>query len=388
MPDVVVVGGGPIGSRLAYRLSTQGYQVVVLEKNLQIGKKLCCTGILSQQCVTDFAIPSSVVWREVNSAKIYAPSGEFIRIQRPETQAYIVNRPALDLALADAAMKAGAEYRLKSKVEQIQHWPGKVVVQVVEPGRIYNLEAQCVVLATGFAVPLVRKLKLGQPRYLVTGVQVEVETSGLEEVEVYFSQTLAPAFFAWLVPTQNGKGLAGLMSPSSAGLYIRNWLDDLKNQSKILTLNSRIQYSGIPLKPLSRTYAERILVVGDAAGQVKPTTGGGIYFGLIGADIAAETIHKAFQTGNFSARRLSDYERAWKKKLGQELRQEYYARRIYTHLNDQQINKLFSGLKSSGIVESMLKEETISFDWHGGLLLKAFKSGLLGSFKRLLHKSS
>ena len=135
----------------------------------------------------------------------------------------------------------------------------------------------------------------------------------------------------------------------------------------------KLSYGGIPLKPPARTYGERMIAVGDAAGQVKPTSGGGIYYGLLGAEIAAETLHRALAEDDLSAKRLARYERAWRKKLGRELRTGYWARKLFERLSDRQIDRLFEIIKAGGIDEALLKAEDVSFDWHGRTIMQADK---------------
>jgi flavin-dependent dehydrogenase len=134
-----------------------------------------------------------------------------------------------------------------------------------------------------------------------------------------------------------------------------------------------MSYGAIPLKPLARTYSERMIVVGDAAGQVKPMTGGGIYYGLLCADIAADTLHQALTDEDFSAKRLSRYERAWRRKLGRELRTGYWARKLFERLSNRQIDRLFEIVKAGGIDEALLKAEDVSFDWHSRTLRQLLK---------------
>ena len=110
--------------------------------------------------------------------------------------------------------------------------------------------------------------------------------------------------------------------------------------------------------------------MGDAAGQVKPTTGGGIYYGLLCADIAANILHRALASNALSAKSLADYEREWGKKLGRELRIGYWARRFYERLSDRQLDKIFDIIKSYGIDEALLRAGELSFDWHGAVVLR------------------
>ncbi len=147
-------------------------------------------------------------------------------------------------------------------------------------------------------------------------------------------------------------------------------MSSLLAQGKIVSVEAELSYRGIPLKPLARTYGERFLVVGDAAGQVKPTTGGGIYYGLLCADMAANNFHRALKSNDLSAKSLASYDRGWRRKLGQELRIGYWARKFYEHLSDRQIDRIFDIIKSEGIDEALLKAGDLSFDWHGTVVLR------------------
>lgn len=197
---------------------------------------------------------------------------------------------------------------------------------------------------------------------------------GLDEVEVYLGQEIAPGFFGWLVPTSAGKALAGLLSRRSPGSYLKNLLSSLLAQGKITSTETKIIYGGIPLSPLPKTYRERVVVVGDAAGQVKPTTGGGIYYGLLCADIAAEVIHSALSAGDFLGKRFARYEKDWKKKLSRELQIGYWARKTYEGLDDRQIENIFDIIQANNIHEDILQSPDFSFDWHGDSILRALKN--------------
>ena len=149
---------------------------------------------------------------------------------------------------------------------------------------------------------------------------------------------------------------------------LETWLQQLAEREKIVSADVPFQYGGIPLKPLPRTFSDRVLVVGDAAGQVKPVTGGGIYFGLLCADIAADHLDRALRNGDLSARSLAGYERAWRQRLGKELKQGYFARRMYERLGYRTLDKLFRTVRDRGIAEALLEDPSLKFDWHGGAL--------------------
>lgn len=382
--DVIVVGGGPIGSYAAYRLASAGHRVMVLERKRSVGEAVCCTGIVSRECLNTFAIEGSTVLRLVNSARLFSPSGKQLRLWREETQACILDRTALDIFLAGRAMGAGAEYLCNSLVKDVTTTGGGMSVATLCRGQEAVLEARAVVIASGFGSGLGRRLGLGRFGDFAVGAQAEVAAPGLDEVEVYFGG-MAPGFFAWLVPTVPPMARVGLIARRSPALYLKKWLKHLAAEGKIASPDAAISCRGIPLKPPPRTYGERLVVVGDAAGQVKPTSGGGLYYGLLGADIAASTLHQALEDDDLSARRLGRYERGWRRVLGRELRIGYWARKLFERLSERQLDQVFDIVRANGIEKALLGASDLSFDWHSRAILKLVRyqvvSGVLGVIK-------
>lgn len=368
---MVVIGGGPVGSYVAYKLAGMGYGVMVVERKEELGGPVCCTGVISRECVSSFAIDDSVILRQVNSARLISPSGRsLLWLWRGKPLACVIDRAAFNMAMVNRAQGKGVKYVLNSLVRGIEVGDNRVRIEATRQGEGLNFEARAVIIATGFGSRLAWESGLGKVGYSVIGAQAGVETTGLDEIEVYFGQEIAPGFFAWLVPTSPRQAVVGLLSRHSPGLYLRKLMSSLQAQGKIASAEAEPCYRGISLKPLPRTYGNRLVVAGDAAGQVKPTTGGGIYYGLLCADIAANNLHRALESNDLSARSLAGYERGWKRKLGRELRIGYWARRFYGRLNDRQIDWVFDIMKSEGIDEALFKADDFSFDWHGkGLLM-------------------
>lgn len=373
MEDLIVIGAGPAGSYVAWQLARSGLRVVVLEEHEKIGEPVRCTGIIGREAFERFFLPEKAIIRAANSATFFSPSGDSLHMKKNKVQAYIVDRAAFDSSLADKAQEAGALYHLNSKVVGMQLGEGCVRVEVGSGGGKRIIEARSVVLATGFGSRLPEKLGLGRVGDFVVGAQAELKTDGVEEVEVYFGQRVAPGFFAWLVPLSPGRGLAGLFSRRHPGQYLAEFLEVLSRQGKVKGVEGKVTYGGIPLRPLPRTFSHRLLVVGDAAGQVKPTTGGGIYYSLLCAEAASETLKEAFSTGDFSSRLFSRYQKGWKRKLGRELQMGYFARQLYERLEDSQVEDIFRIVKSNGIHEFLLRSDGFSFDWHAGLIGKALR---------------
>jgi geranylgeranyl reductase family protein len=370
--DVAVIGGGPIGSHVAFRLAVLGYEVVVVERKTETGGPVCCTGIVSRECVSSLALDKDVVFRQANGARLLSPSGRVLRLWRPEPQVSIVDRTAFNVALANRAQGQGVEYRLNSSVVGAHFSDNGVSLEFGMQGNgIKYLQARAVVIAAGAAsAGLAVALGLGKVGDFAMGAQAEVEIMGVDEVEVYFGGEITPGFFAWLVPISSQKALVGLLSRRKPEVYLRRLLARLLAQGKIVSTKVEMTRGGIPLQALARTYGERLLVVGSAAGQVKPTTGGGIYYGLLCADIAANHLNRALKSDNLSAENLSSYQREWRKRLGVELRIGYWARKLYERLSDRQIDQVFDIIESNGIDEALLKAEDLSFDWHSKVVLR------------------
>jgi digeranylgeranylglycerophospholipid reductase len=369
--DVTVIGAGPAGSYVAGSLAAAGHRVLVVEKRDKVGKA-SCAGIVGQECIQAFNIPENIILRRLNSATLFSPSGKPLHITRPEPQAAVLDRAAFDTLLAERAQAAGADYRFQCRAVNVITERDKTTTTVIYKDKEETIASQALVLAAGFAPGLLGRLGLGAFRDFTIGAQAEVTAPGLSEVEIYFG-AVAPGFFAWLAPTSPPLARAGLLARQRPGRYLQKWLAELAVAGKIASTEVRISYGGIPLRPLRRTSGERLIVVGDAAGQVKPTSGGGIYYGHLAAASAADVLHDALSDGDLSAKRLARYERAWRKQLGREIRIGYWARRLYERLDDRQVDRLFATISARGIDTALLRAPDLSFDWHAKTILRLLR---------------
>jgi len=363
MYDVLVVGGGPVGSQAAFRLSTAGYHVAVVEKKADFQTTVCCTGIISEECFLKYNIDPAVVFRHVRSANIFSPSGIRIHLERPSPQAVILNRTAFNQYMAKRAQNQGVEYLLGTTVVRIQSFPEAVTLFT---DNLLNsiISAKTVIIATGANVSLLKSIDLRQPGVFAAGAQAEVSTHDVSEVEVYTGHDIAPGYFTWLVPTSEGKGLAGLLSDKQPAEHLRRFLVKLESLGKISSSKVTVITGTVPVRTASRTVTDRVLVTGTTAGLVKPTTGGGIYYGLLSADIAVDIIQLAFASGNFSQSNYIKYQHTWKKILGKELRLGARARLLFEHLSDARINRIFDIIYKNDLLGQLMQHNDVTFDWH------------------------
>jgi geranylgeranyl reductase family protein len=353
-----------------------GHDVAVFEQKIAPGVNVCCTGIISTECFDSFGISTDVILTKATSAKFFSPSGRCLRLQTDKVKAYVVDRLLFDKAIASKAQSQGAHYFFSSQVIDIVPGKDSIKAETLCSGVRQIFTARAVILANGFRPKLSRKLGLGKIKSFLIGAQAEVETKKVDEPEVYFGQEVAPGSFAWLVPTSANKAYLGLLSTSQANLHLQKLLLTPLCHGRITSQEVEIRQRAIPLGTLPLSYGDRILVIGDAAGQVKPTTGGGIYFGHLGARIAVNVLDEALSSDNLTAAQLSRYQKQWKAKMGKELSLGYWARWAYARLGDRQIDGIFDILDSGKLAGRLLNSSDFSFDWHSRLILASLRYGL------------
>ena len=351
--DAVVVGGGPCGSFSALTAAKLGAKVAICEEHESIGIPTHCTGHLSLNGLKRLRLhplPKNIVENEIRGATFYSPSGkEFsIRFNSPVTCA--VNRELFDKHLADLATKAGVEYRLGFRVESLILEKDSVKGVVVNQRRVKEtLSSKIVIDAEGVSSVISKRVGL-QPldrSMIVNAVHVEIDRlNDVEDdsIEVYLGKKYAPGLFAWIIPKQKGTAKIGLATnvgnpKKYLHKFIRNHpIASLKlNKSKILSQSFHpISLGG----PIPKTYRRGLLFVGDAASQVKPTTGGGVIFGLLCSKIAGEVVHEAIENNDFSERFLSRYQNRWRALIGFELTLMRQLRIMLNGLSDRRIDKI------------------------------------------------
>ena len=374
MYDIIVVGAGPAGNLAASRLSAKGFRVAVLDRRHEIGDKLC-TGIVGPECVQRFPPDPSHVRHVAVAATVVSPAGERYRIARERAQAFVLDRVAYVRSLADSAAAAGAEYRLGQQVTNVNASNGHVDIGISSRSGRHSYRARMLIIGSGFGTPLLDMagLRNGHLNGHMVGAQAEVEAPGLESTEVYLGRTIAPGSFGWLVPLSDSRALVGAVSRERPNGEMERFLSSLQRSGKVRKVVKPLRRWGVPLRPLSKTYADKVLVVGDAAGFAKPTTGGGIYYALLSGEMAAEAAEEAFQMDDLSAKRLKGYQRRWKAVFGSELRTGYYARVLFEALGDRQVERLLRLCVEAQ--EDLIGAREFSFDWHGKVILKALRRG-------------
>jgi digeranylgeranylglycerophospholipid reductase len=366
--DVVVVGGGPSGLRVAGRLAAEGRAVRVLERKPRVGTNVICTGIVGREAFDDFGLDREAVIGEIRTVRLVSPRATVLTYEHPGPFACVVDRERFDGGLAESARAAGAGLEFGTSVERIGIGPEGVVVEARDAaGEPVRLAAAMAVVASGVDARLQKSAGLGRARDFLNGAQVEVPArSGPDPTTIVFGRDLVPGGFGWAVPAGEGKVRVGLLTSKEPGAALKRMMEtsfgDLAREAEGLPVRTKPVAQGL----ITPTFGDRVLSVGEAAGQTKTTTGGGISYGLLCADLAAEVILEAFQTSCFGAHSLAEYERRWRRVLEKEIVVGYYTRKMCARLSDGQIEGLFQLARTDGIVPII--REKADFEWHSGLI--------------------
>ena len=330
MYDFIVVGAGPAGSRFARRAAAADRDVLLLEKGT-VGTPLACSGHVSEdiwEYVGDDA-RERLLQNRVYGARFHVggPGSNSSPFYKQEPVSNVIDRVGLDRTLADAARAAGAELREGHTVVGVEEHDERIVVEVSVAGdregstdsgsdtvsgtsntATQRFETRMLAGCDGPTSRVRRSLGLPEPDELLHGVLAFDNTS--DDGDLVDVHLTAPTFFAWRIPRGDAGVEYGLAAPP--GDDVSALFDRLTDEYDVTT--DRFCSGAIPVGPPARVTTDRAFLIGDAAAQTKPFTGGGILYGMAAADIAAEAIDPN-DPGT-----LTQYESRWREELGREIR--------------------------------------------------------------------
>jgi digeranylgeranylglycerophospholipid reductase len=371
--DVIVVGAGPAGLTAATRLSEQGWNVGVAEEHAQIGSPVNCSGVLGVEAFERFQLPSELIRHSLSNLEFVSPRGLRWEFETANDLAHVVVRGEFDRYLGERARAAGASVLLGHRVTSVDPAFGGVELGVSDGDSApRSLRCRAVVVATGAGMPLLKKLGFNDVPSRLLGVQTEIELP-VRRVEVYFGQKWAPEGFAWVVPLGDGRAKVGLLCRRDGPNTLRRFLARPDLSERTTGVPGPIQCSVLPLGFLRQSFAERILVVGEAAGHIKTTTCGGIYYGMRTAELAAEVLDSSLASDRLDSATLSSYEHRWRALLQREIETGLKLRRSFKLMSDWGVERLMS-LARRDAVARLIRDEA-NFDWHRGLIDAVFRHG-------------
>jgi len=366
--DVAVIGAGPIGSYTAYRLADKGFDVCLLDEKERIGEDIVCAGVISKEAFKRYDLPHESILSRIDSFTFVSPRCQRLEYTHHDVFAYVTDRKVFDKCLFKLAQKVGVETHLKQSVLEIKKSSNFFTLHCIN--KQYRTKA--VVLATGINYQLQDQLGMGRPPNFLYGSQIELPiTTSPSNIEIHIGQSFAPGSFGWIVP-KNHSSLVGTIVEKNGKVWLERMLKERLN-FKV----SEIKRDGIKVKPIAfgsikKSIQDKVLAVGEAAGQVKTTTGGSIFYGLLCSEIAVDKLTKTLRYGD----NLNDYEITWRSVLTPELEIGKRLRRVASSLSDDTIERLFSFVKLNRFWVQLLVPR-INFDYHSNMIffcLESFRS--------------
>ncbi|MEE9563339.1 MAG: NAD(P)/FAD-dependent oxidoreductase [Nitrosopumilaceae archaeon] len=360
--DVVIAGGSIAGLFCAREIANSGHSVLVLEEDYEIGTPEHCGGLVSTSGLEELGIiPRSKTFDHmIESAEVFAPNGNSFTINSKKQKVAEINRRELDKQIAHQAQKNGADIKVKTSFQELTN----------EGVRTSDGEIKCKIVVDARGVSaLVNKDRDG----ILSSAQYEIYADWIKKgkVEVYFDQEKYPGFFSWIIPSSEGTGKAGVAGRGiNAADALENFLSKKGKYSTIRKIFAPIWIKG----PIEKFVSDRLVIVGDAAGQSKPTTAGGIFSCGMAGIFAGQAIAKFLESGNKSD--LEEYQKNWKQKFGKEFEKQSFARKLLERLDNQTINKLFESITPEIVKDISEKDD---FDFHTGSIIKLL--GMKGSIK-------
>ena len=322
--------------------------MLILEEHPQVGVPSHCSGVVSLNGLRLLGLEPhhSFAQRLIHGARIHPPNGEPFEVRRKEPVALILNRTRFDQFLAKQAISRGVELRTNARAVKFQPFNDRSAAITLQNGE--KISCRVVIDASGAGSRLPELAGLESPDWsqLLPGLQYElVDTQPQGDVvELFFGERRAPGFFAWSIPTGDKSVRVGLASKKG---NVKKLLDELvRDNWPRATVDATKSGAVLVSGPLSRCWSQSFLVAGDAAGQVKQTTGGGIVIGGYCGMLAGRAASRFAETKGENTDGLREYDVEWRKMFGSDLRRMRLARRIFAGLSDDTLNRLFDAVRN------------------------------------------
>ena len=334
--DAIVVGAGPAGSTFAEALARASFRVALLEEHEQVGVPKHCSGLVSPRALEIAGVSPEVMGlQEYRQARVWAPGGGTLWLRSDSVQAIAIERDCFDQALAQRAVDAGAELMLSTRARHFQREDSRIAIQATTPRGEICLHAPLLVGADGATSRVARWMGASGKREVIPAIKADVTftSGGTDTIEILVGSGVAPGWFGWVIPLPGRRATIGMGATGSPRVHFPAFLDIVRRRFGDLSLDST-HSAPIPLGPARDFVGDDVLLIGAAAHQTKPTTGGGVYLGIRAAQLAAYVAAHALtrvRAGSqhaLSRRALAPYEEAWQRQEGRSRRRAPPAQRL------------------------------------------------------------
>jgi geranylgeranyl reductase family protein len=384
--DLVIVGGSANGSQAAYSSAKAGLRVAIIEEHGTTGLPEHCSGLFSYWGLDllDSMPPESIIFnKEIYGSRIISPQGSVMTVRKDAPHALVSDRAAFDRFLLDRAVSLGATLYQPFRAIDVVRRNGVVETTITNSnGEKITLVSPLFISAEGIRATMAEKLGLKGPDTTRFVNAAQFYMYGLNDVdkelvEVYQTHQFAPDFFAWLIPMSDDSAKIGLGTSRKAA---SKELEKLVKEHPVMKLRcdgseirrktaGRIPTTG----PVKRTYGDNVMLVGDVAGQTKPTTGGGVILGGRAGQIAGEVAAESILAGDYSVSFLKRYQKQWRREMFLNLKLMGLVRNYMNELKDHEVDNFFGQLEKKGILSDVERYGHVDDQ---GTLVKKFMTTL------------
>ncbi|RJU86705.1 MAG: NAD(P)/FAD-dependent oxidoreductase [Candidatus Poseidoniales archaeon] len=360
MYQVVIIGAGPVGGRLATELSLRGISTLMVEEHAEIGRPFQCAGLVNPPAMERVNLQETIL-QNVDGALIHSPSGIMVPVGKDgRTRTHVVCRKKFDQGVVAQAMDAGAHLWLLSKPLDAVVTNECVEVKIEREGEVIDIKCDLLIGADGAHSWTRRHFKLGRPKEMMIGFQADV--SGLTGkdnwLEMYTGKDVAPGLFAWVIPTGDNTHRIGVWSRPQdlEGRSVEQCYDALLEhplwKQRFSGVKEIARYCGpVPCGVIKKPFKDRVMVIGDAAGMAKPTTGGGIGPGFRQVDAIIENLVKAIGKGRLRSSDLSSVCKPFKAFRKEQARAKALRDLLVTIPDDEELDAHFRMFNRPEILE-------------------------------------
>ena len=357
--EIAIIGAGPAGLFASEVIAKENINVTIFEEHKEIGVPSHCSGLLSVSGLKLLGEGNPnkryVLNNRIKGAVFYSPSGISFDIVSNDIKAFVIDRVLFDQEIAHHAQKAGASIKTAHRVTNILRKGDNILIHVkdLEEKKGLQIITPLVIDAEGRSARLRDKLGLTEKSTQLPAYQYVVEnvtSLDIEKVELFFNTRIAKNFFTWIIPIDEVTAKVGLATAvgnpkKNLDLFMHSTLvaDRFKHSKNLYGYGGSVITSG----PIKKFFGNNFLVVGDAAGHVKPTTGGGVILGGLCAKLAGEIAVSAYLEHNFNGSFLFRYQTLCTKRYGREFKSMKLARRWLNLLSNKGYDKLFRYIKSN-----------------------------------------
>lgn len=370
--DVAVVGAGPVGSTFARYAAEKGLKVAIFEKKKEIGVPLQCAGLLSKKIKEINILPDEFIINEIYGGCLYSPSNTMISMRKKEPLAYVLDRVAYDKFLTQLAVDKGVKLFLNHRVTGVDTKNGEIRF------KDKKISAEVIVGTDGYSSIVSKEFNNNLKTVQAAQYLIDTGKNSFNDdyFQVYVNSEISPGFL-WVIPLSKSTARVGLFADSDYQNLSRILNEFLENNKELRDAKISKKYHGvIPVyDPKNDVVKERTILIGDAASQTKPTTGGGLTIGFICAKIASEAVFNAISSKNIDI--LKNYEKQYKKMFKTELKMQLKVQKTYKSLDDKDLDSVILKLKEKEV--GKIVSEYGDMDSQSPLVKELLKSGILFS---------